>query len=138
MKAACILLAGLALAGCSRDAHESDIPAGCSDAAAVTEALSAAPSPVRVDGAPLSECFGKDADAGDVQVVGAAVLESAQRLATERDAVALGYLVATLRARTEETQGIHSELLRRLEQEARPFAESAGYERGLRAARSSG
>ena len=138
MKAACILLAGVALAGCARDAHESDTPAGCTDAGVVTDALSAAPGPVRVDGAPLSDCFGKDADAGDVQVVGAAFLESAQRLGEEKDAAALGYVLGALRARTEDTQGIHSEILRRLEQEARPVAGEPGFERGLRAGRTSG
>ena len=138
MKAASILLAGLALAGCARNAHEGEVPAGCTDPALVSKALSAAPAPVRVEGAPLSDCFGKDADAGDVQVVGAAFLESAQRLGRERDAVGLGYLLGTLRARSPDTQGIHSEILRRLEQEARPLAGSAAFERGLRAGRSSG
>lgn len=133
-----VLLAGLALAACARGAYDSEIAAGCTDAALVTDALSAAPAPVRVEGAPVSDCFGKDASAGDVQVVGAAFLESAQRLGREGDAVALGYLIGALRDRDRETQGIHSELLRRLEQEARPFARSPAFDRGLRAGRSSG
>lgn len=138
MKTACIALAGVALAACSRGAYDSEVPAGCTDPAVVTQALSAAPAPVRVEGAPLSDCFGKDADAGDIQVVGAAFLDSAQRLGREGDAGALGYLIGALRARSAATQGIHSELLRRLEQEARPLAGSAEFERGLRAGRSSG
>jgi hypothetical protein len=133
----CLLLG--AAAGCARDDGEGELPPPCeSDAAAFADALGAAPSPVRVDGVPLSDCLARNASAGDVQAVGATFLETAQQLGEKRDAVALGYLVGALRRGAMESQGIHLELVRRVEQEAQPFAGSAGFERGLRAGRTSG
>jgi hypothetical protein len=132
-----LVLALLALAGCARE-QEEDLPAACTRPDTLRAALHSAPEPVRVEGAPLSDCLTRDASAGDVQTVGFAFLETAQRLGEEEDAVALGYLVGALRPRAEKTQGIHLETVRRLEQEAEPFRRTPGFERGLRAGRTSG
>ena len=139
MKGLALIALGLALAGCARDDGEADLPDACgSDAAVFADALHAAPSPVRVAGVPLADCLARDASAGEVQAVGATFLEAAQRLGREGDAAGLGYLVGALRRGAKESQGIHLELVRRVEQEAAPFARSAAFERGLRAGRTSG
>jgi hypothetical protein len=136
-RAAAIVLV-LAAAGCARD-RDAELPAACTDSPdAFVGALAAAPSPVRIDGARISECLAKDSSTADVQALGVVVLEAARRLGQERDAVGLGYLVGALRRGASGSQGIHFELVRRVEQEARPFAESAAFERGRRAGRSSG
>ena len=129
----------LVVAGCSRGAHDEDVPAACrSDTVAFTDALAAAPRPVRVDGVPISRCLAKDASQGDVQLVGEILLATARRLGEERRAVPLGYLVGALHRGAQRTQGIHLELVRRVEQEALALRDSRGFERGLRAGRSSG
>lgn len=126
----CLLL----LAGCSGD--DPGVPAAClTDPGTFARALHAAPSPVRVGGVGISDCLPEGSSTGDIQSVGVALVEAAQRLGKERDSVGLGYLVGALRRRSE---GVHLELVRRIEQEASPFARSAGFERGRRAGRSSG
>jgi hypothetical protein len=136
-----VAAAGAALAGCSSDGDES-LPAACRAAEqGVRAALAAAPGRVEVDGTPLSACFVKSSDPAEIQDVGAAYLAVAAELraaaARNREgdqALRLGYLVGAVRRGTERTQGIHSELLRRLEQEAAPLAgESAAFARGRRA-----
>jgi hypothetical protein len=132
------LLSLVAVAGCSRE-QEADLPAAChSEPGVFASALRAAPDRVRVDGVSLSSCLAKDSSTGDVQAVGFALLGAAQQLGREGDPVALGYLVGALRRDAERSQGIHLELVRRVEQEARPFARRPGFERGLRAGRTSG
>jgi hypothetical protein len=129
----------LAVAGCARDDGEADLPSACrSDAAAFVSALSAAPSPVRLDGVAISDCLAKDSSQGDVQLVGSVLLSAAQRLGEERQALPLGYLVGALRRGARRSQGIHFELVRRVEQEAAPLRDLPGFARGLRAGRTSG
>ena len=85
---------GVALAGCARDDGEADLPDACTDAAPFVTALRDAPEPVRVEeGVSISDCLARDSSTGDVQAVGAVLLESAQRLGEGGDGVALGYLV---------------------------------------------
>ena len=128
----------LVAAGCARD-HEAELPAACTRSpAAFVDSLATAPATVRIEGTAISDCLAKDSSVGDVQAVGAILLETAQALGRERDAVALGYLVGALRRGAAGSQGIHLELVRRVEQEAQPFTGSAAFERGLRAGRSSG
>ena len=132
-------LSALALAGCARDDGEAELPDACTgDAAPFVAALRDAPDPVRIEGVSISDCLARDSSTGDVQAVGGVLLDSAQTLAGERDAVALGYLVGALRRGAKESQGIHLELVRRVEQEAAPFAGSAAFDRGVRAGRTSG
>jgi hypothetical protein len=136
-----VAAAGAALAGCNSNGGES-LPAACRAAEqGVRSALAAAPGRVEVDGTPLSDCFVKSSDPSEIQDVGAAYLAVASDLgaAAARDregerALQLGYLVGAVRRGAERTQGIHSELVRRLEQEAAPLAgASAAYARGRRA-----
>lgn len=137
MKGLVVIAIAIAVAGCARE-DEDPLPGFCGDREALVRALAAAPDPVRVEGTRISDCFTKDSSVGDVQVAGSALLQTAERLGSEGDAVGLGYLVGALRARSVDTQGIHAEVVRRIEQEARPFFRSRGFERGLRAGRSSG
>ncbi len=136
--AAILLLA--AAGGCAREGVEgAALPAPCEQpAAAWVRALESAPHPVRVDGVPISDCLGKDSSAGDVQLVGSMVVEAARQLGEERRPVALGYLVGALRRGSERTQGIHAEIVRRVEQEAGPLARLPAFDRGRSAGRSSG
>ncbi|MBA3302163.1 MAG: hypothetical protein H0T15_09895 [Thermoleophilaceae bacterium] len=139
MRRAALPLVLVALAGCSREKAES-LPVACQDATAVEEAMKRAPEPVEVDGRLLSECFPRDANGGDVQLVGTTFNYVAGRLADRRDAIRLGYLVGAARRGAERSQsGIYAELLRRLENEldlvdtgtpAFGAAERAGRERG--------
>lgn len=135
----CLLAAGALACGCARDDGRAEVPAPCLRAAApYVEALAGAPSAVRLDGVPISDCLAKDASQGDVQAVGSLVLQAAQRLGDEERALAAGYLVGALRRGSARTQGIHAEIVRRVEQEVAPLASSAAFERGQRAGRTSG
>ena len=137
--AAAVVVLALVAAGCARDDGEADLPAACrSDAATFAGALGAAPSPVRVDSVAISECLAKDSSAGEVQAVGFELLSAAQRLGEERRALPLGYLVGAVQRGARRSQGIHLELVRRVEQEALPLRRAPAFERGLRAGRSSG
>ena len=132
-------LSVLALAGCARDDGEAELPDACTGSAdAFVAALQSAPEPVLVDDVRISDCLAKDSSTGDVQAVGVVLVETAQRLARDGDRIALGYLVGALRRGARESQGIHLELVRRVEQEAAPFAGSAAFDRGVRAGRTSG
>ena len=140
------LLAFAGLAGCGED-RESGVPAACKEGPeSVRAALRAAPREVRLDGVRLSECLTEGADADDLQVVGAAYLEAAAGLARKagqdpesRAAVELGYLVGAARRGGSGTQGVHTELLRRLDQELGTVdTRSPAFRRGERAGRSEG
>ena len=142
------LLAGVAaaaaLAGCGSGGEE--LPAACTDGAdAVRAALHDAPGKVRLDGTPLSSCLSSAPEGEQVQVVGTAFVESAVALAAEarrepegRSALELGYLVAAAN-RGGSNQGVHSELLRRLDQELITVdTQSRAFRRGQRAAATGG
>jgi hypothetical protein len=135
---ACLLL----LAGCGDDKQRP--AAACGDGPApVLAALRKAPGPVTLAGRPLSRCLTDGSNADDVQLVGAAWVQAAGRLAdgaagrpNRRDALRLGYLVGAAELGASRTPGIHSELVRRLEQEAEPFVDhSRALARGRRAGR---
>jgi hypothetical protein len=138
------LVCAAALAGCGDD---EEIAAACTDGpGAVRKALRNAPGPVRLGGAPLSDCLSEQADGGELQLVGTAFVEAAAGLAPaarrrpeDRAAVELGYLVGAARHGGGSTQGVHSELLRRLDQElAGVDTGSNAFRRGERAGRSEG
>jgi hypothetical protein len=120
---ACI---AVAVAGCST-AEEEGTPVSCqATGAAVQRALESAPEPVTLDGTPLSECFAPGSEPGELQTVGFSFTEAAAELSREarqrpegEAAVELGYLVGAVRAGADRTQGIHDELVRRVEQELR-------------------
>ena len=142
------LLAGLLLlAGCGRE-EDAQLPAACRlGAPAVEQALEAAPGEVRLDGGTrLSDCLIRTSEQGDVLLVGEVYLGVAAKLADDaaadpesQAALRLGYLMGAIRRGATETQGIHDELLRRIEQETgRVDRASAAYRRGERAGRESG
>lgn len=145
--AAALWLLAAGLAGACGQEDDARLPAACaSDGGTVRVALAAAPRPVRVEGEPISACLTRSSDAADVQEVGATYLRVASRLAdTARtrpegaEALRLGYLMGAVRRGAARTAGIHSELLRRLEQEVRDTKRSSRqFERGERAGRASG
>ena len=150
MKAVRTHLLALALlvaasAGCSTE--RAALPAACREGeAAVRQALRAAPGDVRIDGTPLSACFGNESDSGEVRDVGAAYLGTAASLsaAAERDpngreATQLGYLIGAVRRSDSAEQGVNYEMVRRLEQELlRVDTEAPAFRRGERAGRRGG
>jgi len=95
--------------------------------------------PRRVQGGPR-------ADPGRTRSVGAAYVSVAAELAEVargkpegQEALRLGYLVAAARRGAGGTQGIHDELIRRIEQETNGVdTGSAAYRRGYRAGRDHG
>jgi hypothetical protein len=132
-----------ALAGCSQD-DDRGLPEGCrSDEEAVRSALAEAPGEVTIDGTRLSGCMTRSSDPADVQQVGATYLAVAADLAGEasarpegRAALRLGYLIGAVRRGDARTQGIHSEMLRRMEQELLDLdTGSRAFRRGERAGR---
>ena len=134
-RAALLLLA--AAAGCGSSSAE-ELPSACSDQDAIRAALADAPGRVLLDGRPLSRCFTRAGDAGAVQVAGGAMVEVAEDLAGAGEALELGYLVGAAQRGSTRSEGLHYEVVRRIEQAAEPVAGSAGYRRGLKAGRSAG
>jgi hypothetical protein len=108
--------------------------------------LRAAPQQVRVGDGRLSDCLSEEADGGELQLVGTSFVEAASRLAARarrrpegRAALELGYLVAAAHRGGAHTQGVHDELLRRLDQELVTVnTRAAAYRRGERAGRRAG
>lgn len=142
------LLAGVAMvaatAGCGSGGE--GLPAPCTAGAdAVRDALREAPGEVRLEGTALSECVSGSPGGDQVQLVGTAFVESAAGLASEarrepegRSALELGYLVAAAN-RGGSRQGVHSELLRRLDQELVTVnTRASAFRRGARAGRTTG
>jgi hypothetical protein len=139
---AAALIAAATLAACGRD--ESTPPPSCSSSPdAIIKALAAAPGPVRLEGGvSLSDCVNKSRSDGDLQTIGALLTGAADQLALTVDgndtaALELGYLVGAVRKGARTTNGIHAEIVRRLEQVTGldgPVAmRRAAYARGLRA-----
>jgi hypothetical protein len=132
--------------GCSSDEDEA-FPTACLGAEEqLRAALESAPGPVDLGGTPISGCLVKSSDPGEIQEVGAAYLAVAADLGAAAGvepegeaALRLGYLVGAARRGAARTQGIHGELVRRLEQEAARLAgTSDAYARGRRAGERSG
>lgn len=143
-----VLLMAVVLAGCGRETAGT-LPAAChfpDGPRTVLTALKAAPGNVRVDGTPLSKCLVREADAADVQSVGAVYVDTASQLASSARAaphsaaaVQLGYLVGAVRQGASKTAGIHYELERRVEGELSGIDTRAPeFVRGERAGESSG
>lgn len=123
-----VLSAALAVAvGCTAEGADRPLPIACqSGQAAVLAALRSAPEPVRLDGVALSECFDPESDGAELQSVGTSFVGAAAELAERargrpegEAATQLGYLVGAMRrgAGGTDAQGIHTELVRRVEQE---------------------
>lgn len=132
--------------GCgANDAGE--LPEACrAGPGPVTAALERAPRTVTVRGVRLSGCLPKSSPPTDVQAMGATYLAVAADLAEAARsrpegaaALRLGYLVGAVERGAARTQGIHTEMVRRLEQEpAELESRSRAYRRGRRAGRRSG
>ncbi|HSS42643.1 MAG TPA: hypothetical protein VLK37_08875 [Solirubrobacterales bacterium] len=124
--AALLALIVLALAGCG-SADEST-PVACLEGAETYErALKAAPDEVLLEDETLiSECLTRNQSGGDLTRVGEALIETATALNGEARevpgsdaAVGLGYLLGAVKRGSEESEGIHSDLVRRLTVAAR-------------------
>jgi hypothetical protein len=102
------------------------------------------------DGVRISDCLSENQSGGDLANVGAAMLAATTKLNTEARAepggaanLQLGYLLGAAQRGSEDTEGIHAELLRRLAAAARYSPENRplppafqrtyrrGYEAGL-------
>ena len=148
------LLASAALtlgvvSACARDGAERPLPAACSAGRdRVIEALRAAPRPVRIDGTPLSACFARRSNGGDLQAVGASFVEAASTLSDKAAlrpegpaARRLGYLVGAAErgAGGAGAPGTNTEIVRRLELELDDVdPRSQALAEGLRAGRTTG
>jgi hypothetical protein len=90
-------------------------------------ALSAAPGALTLDGeTPISDCLAENQKAGDLAAVGTAMLAAATRLNEEARAepggaanLRLGYLLGAAERGAKQTEGIHTDLIRRLSTAAR-------------------
>src|SRR5688500_2728098 len=145
-----VYVLGLAAAGGCGDEPDR-LPTACDDSVpAVQEALAKAPGDVALDGGiKLSDCVARARTAAEIQTVGALYTATADALATEMrgraataSALRLGSLVGAARRGASRTSGLHSELVRRLENSAgldgAPAARRAAYRRGLGAGRAHG
>jgi hypothetical protein len=122
-----IALLGLAvLAGCG--STDSSTPVACLEGdGTYLKALKVAPGEVKLAGeTPISDCLAENQKAGDLAAVGTAMLAAATKLNAEARAepggdanLQLGYLLGAAERGAESTDGIHSDLIRRLSAAAR-------------------
>ena len=119
-------LGALAVAGCG--SQDDSTPVACLEgSAAYLKALEAAPGPVELGGGTtIGECLAPNQKAGDLSTVGVAMVEAATTLNAEARedpggaaALQLGYLLGAASGAAEESEGIHTDLLRRLTVAAR-------------------
>ena len=121
------LLALVCLAtGCGK--QDDSTPVACLEGAnAYVSALADAPGEVRLDGeTPISECLAENQQGGDLANVGEALVEATTELNAEARAepggdanLQLGYLIGAVQRGADSTEGIHTDLLRRLTVAAR-------------------
>jgi hypothetical protein len=140
-------------AGCGT--QDDSTPVACLEGSAAYEkALETAPAEVRLQGeTPISDCLAPNQKAGDLARVGEATVETATTLNAEARensggdaALRLGYLLGAAERGSEESEGIHSDLVRRLTVAARyapgnqPLSEEflAAYREGFQAGRDDG
>ena len=123
------------------------IPAACvTGDDAFRQALRRAPARVTLGGVPLSKCRGRSSDSGQIQSLGATLVNVASELSARaqaepesREALELGCLVGAVRRGSATSQGIWSTTRDRVSQESFGLeAESKAYRRGLRAGRAIG
>jgi hypothetical protein len=120
--AALALIASLALVGGCGDSDDSTPVACLEGAGAYGRALAAAPDEVLLEDETLiSECLTRNQSGGDLSRVGEALIETATELNAEARedagggaALRLGYQLGAVERGTAESEGIHSDLLRRL------------------------
>jgi hypothetical protein len=135
------------LGGCGND-HK-PVPSACTSGAnAIVAALGKAPRPVRLkDGTSLSACVERAFTDAQVQEAGMVLTRATDLVAvgakrSDDQALQLGYLVAAVRRGAAHTQGIHAELVRRIEAaadaEGLPMVRRGAFTRGLAAGARSG
>ncbi|HET7506753.1 MAG TPA: hypothetical protein VFJ53_00190 [Solirubrobacterales bacterium] len=139
--------------GCG--SQDDSTPVACLEEAGTYEsALREAPSEVLIGGETLiSECLAENQKAGDLARVGEAMLETATSLSAQARkedggdaAVQLGYLIGAAERGASTSEGIHSDLVRRLTVAARyapggqPLSRQflSAYREGFDAGRSGG
>ena len=123
-----------------------ELPAGClAGPEAILEALESAPKAVRVDGTPISACFGQTGAADQAPALGSFVDAAASLAAAvaedhySRSALELGYLIGAVHKGAGDPPGVHYELIRRLDLELeRIDTESPSFREGEKAGRVSG
>jgi hypothetical protein len=137
----------LALLGGGCGAQGEHTPVACLEgASAYLHALRHAPGEVRIGGeTPISDCLAQNQSAGDLATVGTAMVTAATKLDAAARAypggganVQLGYLLGAAERGAKNTEGIHTDLVRRLTAAARygpggeplPAAFRAAYRRG--------
>jgi hypothetical protein len=152
---AVLLTAALALVGAGCGNQDDSTPVACLEGAAAYErALRDAPGEVLLAGeTPISDCLASNQEAGDLAQVGEAMIDAATSLSSrgrEEDggdaAVQLGYLLGAAQRGAESSEGIHSDLVRRLTVAARyapdkePLSQQflSAYREGFDAGRSGG
>jgi hypothetical protein len=127
---ATLVALAFALAGCG--GADDETPVACLDGSdAYLAALGDAPGLVTLSGeVAISDCLSENQTAGDLTTVGTSLLEAATQLNAEarkdpggQANLELGYLLGALASGSESTQGIHTELIRRV-------AAAAHYSRG--------
>jgi hypothetical protein len=123
LAAACLALGAL---GCGNQGDST--PVACLEGAAAYEkALRDAPGEVRLQGeTPISDCLAPNQQAGDLAQVGEAMVEAATSLNSQaredgggEAAIQLGYLLGAAERGAKSSEGIHSDLVRRLTVAAR-------------------
>jgi hypothetical protein len=141
------------VAGCG--GKDDSTPVACLEGTVAYEkALADAPGEVLLEGeTPISECFVRNQSTGDLTRVGEAMIAAATELnAGARQEpggpanLQLGYLVGAAERGAEESEGIHTDLVRRLTVAARfapgkePLSEEylATYREGFDAGRADG
>jgi hypothetical protein len=126
--AASLLLVALALIAVGCGSQDDSTPVACLEGAAAYEkALRDAPGEVLLqDETPISDCLASNQTAGDLSQVGEAMVETATSLSSQARqedgadaAVQLGYLIGAAQRGAETSEGIHSDLVRRLTVAAR-------------------
>lgn len=119
---ALLLSLGVIAGGCG--GPDDSTPVACLNGPdAYFGALGDAPGEVRLGGeVAISECLAENQSGGDLATVGAAMVAAATRLNAEARAepggeanVRLGYLIGAAERGEERSEGIHADLLRRLE-----------------------
>ena len=130
MRAQIAILAGFtmafAAAGCGGAGDTT--PVACLEGpAAYAHALADAPGEVELSGeTPIGDCLAENQTGGDLASVGAAMVTAATKLNAEARAdpggaanLQLGYLLGAAQRGAEHTEGIHTDLIRRLSVAAR-------------------
>lgn len=124
---ALLALVCLIAAGCGSQQDKATPVACLEGAAAYEKALAAAPGDVLLGGeTPISDCLAENQQAGELAQVGEAMVAVATKLNSEARAqpggqanLELGYLLGAAQRGAESSEGIHSDLVRRLTVAAR-------------------